>query len=134
MSRRRVRTAQAFDDLAEMFIRLMQKRYHKAREALEDYHSQHQEQTDALVSLLSQIIGGWQNYEIAAEQLKVIGPLTSEEAGTILEQFEAHLASPARTEHTRRSFDIADMDVGKNIAAGLEINQTEADRGRLSGS
>ena len=58
----------------------------------------------------------------------------SEEAGTILEQFEAHLASPARTEHSSRSSDIADVDVGKNIAAGLGIDQTEADRERSSES
>ena len=46
----RVRTAQALDDLAEMFIRLMHKFHHKAKEALDEYRDQHQEQTDALVS------------------------------------------------------------------------------------
>ena len=59
----RVRTAQALDDLAEMFIRLMHKFHHKAKEALDEYRDQHQEQTDALVSLLSQIVSSWQSSE-----------------------------------------------------------------------
>jgi flagellar motor component MotA len=57
----RVRTAHALGDVAEMFIRLMQKMRHQAKEDLDASRSQQQEQTDALVSLLSQIIGGWQD-------------------------------------------------------------------------
>ena len=48
----RVRTAQALDDLAEMFLRRLQKLHQQAKEALEDYRRQHQEQTDALIALL----------------------------------------------------------------------------------
>ena len=88
----RVRTAQALDDLAEMFIRLMQKFHHKAKEALDDYREQHQEQTDALISLLSQIVSSWQSSETAEEQLRTIGALLGEDADTIREQCEAHLA------------------------------------------
>jgi Domain of unknown function (DUF4158) len=88
----RVRTAQALDDLAEMFLRLMQKMHHKAKEALDAYRREHQEQTDALVSLLSELVGGWQKSETAEEQLKTINALIGEEADKILEQCEAHLA------------------------------------------
>jgi hypothetical protein len=41
----RVRTAQALDDLAEMFLRLMQKMHHTAKEALDAYRRAHQEQS-----------------------------------------------------------------------------------------
>jgi hypothetical protein len=88
----RVRTAQALDDLAEMFIRLMQKMHHKAKEALDAYRREHQEQTDALVSLLSELVGGWQKSETSDEQLKTISALIGEGADKILEQCEAHLA------------------------------------------
>src|SRR5207248_7653943 len=87
----RVRTAQALDDLAEMFLRLMHKMHHKAKDALDAYRREHQEQTDALVSLLSELVGGWQTSETAEEQLKTINALIGEEADTILEQCEAHL-------------------------------------------
>jgi TnpA family transposase len=88
----RVRTAQALDDLAEMFLRLMHRMHHKAKEALDDYQSQHLEQTDALISLLSEFVGGWQKSETAEEQLKTISALIGEDADTILEQCEAYLA------------------------------------------
>ena len=88
----RVRTAQALDDMAEMFIRLMQKMHHQAKEDLDDYRSQQPEQTDALVSLLSQIVGGWQHSETSEEQLNTSGTLIGEDAEAILEQCEAYLA------------------------------------------
>jgi hypothetical protein len=88
----RVRTAQALDDLAAMLLRLMQKMHHKAKEALDAYRREHQAQTDALISLLSELVGGWQHSETAEEQLKTISALIGEDADTILEQCEAHLA------------------------------------------
>jgi len=88
----RVRTAQTLDDLAEMFLRLMQKMHQKAKEALEAYRHDHQEQTDALVALLSELVGGWQQSATAEEQLTTIHTLIGEDADKILEQCEAHLA------------------------------------------
>src|SRR5688572_27569913 len=41
----RIRTAQALDDLADMFIRRMQKLHHQGNEALAEYRREHQEQT-----------------------------------------------------------------------------------------
>lgn len=87
----RVRTAQALDDLAEMFIRRMQKLHHTAKDALEAYRHQHQEQTDALISLLGQIVGGWQQSELPEQRLQTIDTLIGHQADTIREQCEAHL-------------------------------------------
>ena len=88
----RVRTAQALDDLAEMFIRLMHKFHHKAKEALDDYREQHQEQTEALITLLSQLVSGWQTSETAEEQLQTMGALLGADGDTILARCEAYLA------------------------------------------
>jgi TnpA family transposase len=87
----RVRTAQALDDVAEMFIRRMQKLHHQGQEALEDYHRQHQEQTDALISLLGQIVNDWQASETPDQRLEAIDTLIGEDADTIRAQCEAHL-------------------------------------------
>lgn len=78
----RVRTAQALDDLAEMFIRLMHKFHPKAKEALE-----------ALITLLSQLVSGWQTSETAEEQLQTMGALLGADGDTILARCEASLAS-----------------------------------------
>lgn len=87
----RVRTAQVLDDLAEMFIRRMQKLHGQAKEALEAYRRKHQEQTDALISLLEQIVSGWQASELPEQRLHAIDMLIGHEADTIREQCEAHL-------------------------------------------
>ena len=88
----RVRTAQALDDLAEMFIRRMQKLHNNAKEALDEYRRQHQEQTDALVALLERIVTGWQASEQPTQRLQTIDALIGPDADTIRERCEAHLA------------------------------------------
>jgi TnpA family transposase len=88
----RVCTAQALDDLAEMCLRLMQKMHQKAKEALDAYRHEHQAQTDALISLLSELVGGWQKSETTEEQLKMLSVFIGEDADKILEQCDAHLA------------------------------------------
>jgi len=88
----RVRTAQALDDLAEMFIRRMQKLHNKAKEALDEYRRQHQEQTDALVALLERIVTGWQASDRPKQRLQTIDALIGSDADTIRDRCEAHLA------------------------------------------
>ena len=87
----RIRTAQTLDDVAEMLIRRMQKLHHQGKEALEDYRRQHQEQTDALISLLGQIVSDWQAGETPDQQLKAIDTLIGADADTIRTQCETHL-------------------------------------------
>jgi TnpA family transposase len=87
----RVRTAQALDDLADMLIRRMQKLHHQGNEALAEYRRQHQEQTDALIALLGQIVTGWQDSETPEQRLTMIDTLLSEDAEAIREQCEVHM-------------------------------------------
>jgi TnpA family transposase len=146
----RVRTAQALDDLAEMFLRLMQKMHHKAKEALDAYQREHQEQTDALISLLSELVGGWQKSETAEEQLKAISSLIGEDADKILEQCEAHLAYagnnylpfllPLLRTHRKLFFDIlaflqpmsTSTDKGLEHAIAFVLRHRHAKAARLS--
>jgi TnpA family transposase len=87
----RVRTAQAKDDLAEMFIRCIQKLHHKAKDALSEYRHQQQEQTDALISLLGKIAQSWQVSELPEQKLLAIDTLLGDDAEAIEQQCEAHM-------------------------------------------
>lgn len=89
----RVRTAQALDDLAERCIRLMHTCHPKAQEALDDYREPHQEPTEALIPLLSQLVSGWQTRETAEEPLQTMGALLGADGDTMLARCEASLAS-----------------------------------------
>ena len=87
----RVRTAQALDDLTDMCIRRLQKLHHQGNEALAEYRRQHQEQTDALIALLGQIVTGWQDSETPEHRLTMLDTLLGEDAEAIREQCEVHM-------------------------------------------
>jgi TnpA family transposase len=87
----RVQTAQALDDLAEMFIRRMQKLHQQAKDALEAYRHEHQEQTDILIALLGQIVRDWQTHEAADQRLASLEVLIGHKAEAILQQCDTHL-------------------------------------------
>ena len=54
-------TIQAFDDLAEMFIRRVRTLYNTANKALEEYKRSHQELADYLIETLGKIAENWTN-------------------------------------------------------------------------
>ncbi len=51
-----VQTAQAHDDLAEMFIRRMQTIHQKGRDALQRYRTEHEQRKDALIGALRDVV------------------------------------------------------------------------------
>jgi TnpA family transposase len=87
----RVRTAQALDALADMLIRRMQQLHHQGQEALKEYRDQHQEQTDARIALLGQIVSDWQTNETPEQRLTALTARIGAEADTIRAQCEAHM-------------------------------------------
>jgi hypothetical protein len=87
----RVQTAQALDDLAEMFIRRLQKLHQQANDALAEYRRQHQEQADTLIALLGQIVSDWQASSTPAQRLQAVDGLIGMEADTIRAQCDTHL-------------------------------------------
>jgi len=87
----RIRTAQALDDLADMLIRRVQQLHHQGQEALKEYREQHQEQTDALIALLGQIVSDWQTNETPEQRLTTLTARIGDKAETIRAQCEAHM-------------------------------------------
>jgi TnpA family transposase len=87
----RLRTAQALDDLAEMFIRRLQKLHNQGQKALEDYRDQHQEQTEALITFLSQMMSDWQASDIPEQRLAAMDTRIGTKADMIRAQCEAYL-------------------------------------------
>jgi hypothetical protein len=87
----RVRTAQALDDLADMLIRRMQQLHHQGQEALKEYRDQHQEQIEALIALLGQLVSDWQANETPEQRLIALTTRIGDDAETICAQCEAHM-------------------------------------------
>ena len=89
----RQQVAQALDDAAEMFVRLMTRMHNRAREALDEYRAQHAAETDALVALLRETVLTCQNQEAEREaRLTAVEGLLLPDADAILAKCEAHAA------------------------------------------
>ena len=89
----RGQVAQALDDAAEMFVRLMTRMHNRAREALDDYRAQHAAETDALVALLRETVLACQDQETERDaRLKAVEGLLLPDADAILAKCEAHAA------------------------------------------
>jgi hypothetical protein len=87
-----VRTAQARDDVAEMFIKRMLSIHQKAKDALAAYHAAHQGQTDDLIATLRDTVRAYQHTGSADERIAAIGSALATTPETILAACEAHLA------------------------------------------
>lgn len=84
--------ARALDDVAEMFIRQVQKMHHKAREALDVYRAAHAEQIDALVARLRDIALAYKGPGTREERFTAIEALLAGDADGILAHCEAYEA------------------------------------------
>lgn len=87
----RRRTTQALDDLAEMFIRQMNKLHRRGKDALDAYRLAQQRQIEDLIGLLAKITASWEHNETPAERLQAIEVLIGDKADGIHEQCEAYL-------------------------------------------
>jgi hypothetical protein len=84
--------ARALDDVAEMFIRQVQKMHNKAREALDVYRAAHAEQIDALVARLRDIALAYKGPGTREDRLTAIEALLAGDADDILAHCEAYEA------------------------------------------
>jgi len=87
-----VQTAQAHDDLAEMFIRRMQTIHQKGRDALLAYHAQYQQRTDGLIGTLHDVIMAYRSDGDVADRMAAIDDVLGERSEAVLAQCDAHLA------------------------------------------
>ena len=89
----RGQVAQALDDAAEMFVRLMTRMHNQAKEALDDYRDEHAAETDALVALLRETVLACQDQEAERDaRLTAVEGLLLPDADAILAKCEAHAA------------------------------------------
>jgi len=89
----RGQVAQALDDAAEMFVRLMTRMHNRAKEALEEYRARHAEETDALVALLREAVLVCQDENAERDaRLSAVEELLLPNGDAILAKCEAHAA------------------------------------------
>jgi len=86
-----VRTAQARDDVAEMFVKRMLSIHHKAKEALVAYRAVQQGHTDELIATLRDIVRAYQRSGTPNERLAEIDTALRAPPETILAACEVHL-------------------------------------------
>jgi len=87
-----VQSAQALDDLAEMLIKRMLAIHQKGKEALQQYHLEHQARTDALVTTLRDLVVAYRKEGTAEERFTAIEGVLGEQSEEVLKQCEEHLA------------------------------------------
>jgi TnpA family transposase len=89
----RGQVAQALDDAAEMFVRLMTRMHNRAKEALDEYRARHAAETDTLIALLRETVLACQDQEAERDaRLTAVEGLLLPDADAILAKCEAHAA------------------------------------------
>jgi TnpA family transposase len=89
-------TARALDDVADMFIRLMQRLHNQAYEGLLKYQAGQVERTDHLVATLHEVTLAYRTDGTPEQRIAAIGAVLEPEVDHILEQCEAHEATANR--------------------------------------
>jgi TnpA family transposase len=89
-------TGRALDDVADMYVRLVQRLHNQARNALLKYQAEHVERTDSLVATLNGVTLAYRTEGTAEQRLSAIGELIEPDADRILEECEAHQATAGR--------------------------------------
>src|SRR5450756_236598 len=89
-------TGRALDDVADMYVRLVQRLHNQARTALLEYQAEHVERTDSLVATLHGVTLAYRSEGSTEQRLSAIGKLIEPNGDRILEQCEAHQATAGR--------------------------------------
>src|SRR5260370_31673677 len=92
-----VQSAQALDALAEMLIKRMLAIHQKGKEALQQYHLEHQARTDALVTTLRDLVVAYRKEGSTEERFTAIEGVLGEQSEEVLKQCEEHLAYAGNT-------------------------------------
>ena len=92
-----VQSAQALDDLAEILIKRLLAIHQKGKEALQQYHLEHQARTDALVTTLRDLVVAYRKEGTTEERFAAIEGVLGEQSEEVLKQCEEHLAFAGNT-------------------------------------
>ncbi|WP_066706969.1 Tn3 family transposase [Curvibacter delicatus] len=92
----RAQHAQALDDAADLFIRLMQNLENNARQKLLQYQQERVLKTDMLIGQLKEILGAYQLHGSDTQRVEAIGSTLVAEVEDLLDECEQHLAYAGR--------------------------------------
>jgi len=87
----RSQTAQAIDDLADMFIRSVKKLHNSGNDALDEYRRIHQGKTDRLIEILSRMLTIVNSSQNPEEQMMAIQNILGDDAERITEECTTYL-------------------------------------------
>lgn len=85
-----VQVGRAYDDVADMFIRLVQRMHSRAKEALNQHRIDKVAETDALVATLHDVSVAYKTDGSAADRLGAIGAIIDHHVDSIIERCEKH--------------------------------------------
>jgi Domain of unknown function (DUF4158) len=86
----------ALDDVAEMFIRQVQRMHNKAHEELLRYQAEHADRTDALITLLRDVTLAYKAEGTSKQRFAAMAALLGPDTDGILARCEAHRAVAGR--------------------------------------
>jgi hypothetical protein len=87
-----VQVGRAHDDVADMFIRLVQRMHSKAKEALKQYRENKAAETDVLISILKNVSGAYKTEGTDTERMEAIGLAFHDQVDSIIQRCEKHAA------------------------------------------
>jgi len=85
-----VQVGRAYDDVADMFIRLVQRMHSKAKEALNQYRIDKAAETDALIATLHDVSLAYKTDAPANDRLTAIGEAFHGQVDSVIERCEKH--------------------------------------------
>ncbi len=85
-----VQAAKALDDLAEMFVRRVQKLHQKGQQALAQYRNDQSAQTDTLIALFSDVVTAYMEDGTKEERFDAIAVILGEHPQEFLDRCEEH--------------------------------------------
>lgn len=85
-----VQVGRAFDDVTDMFIRLVQRMHSRAREALDQHRLAKIAETDALVATLQQVSVAYKMEGCDTSRLNAIGEVIGGQVDSIIDRCEKH--------------------------------------------
>lgn len=87
----RSQTAQAIDDLADMFIRSVKKLHNSGNDALDEYRRIHQGKTDGLIEILSRMLAVVNSSQAPKDQMMAIQNILGNDTEKITEECTTYL-------------------------------------------
>lgn len=111
-----VQTARALDDVADMFVRLVQKLHNHAYDALLQHQAEHVERTDSLVATLHGVTLAYRSEGTAEERLNAIG--------AVLEPLSNGAHQPVRAIRSKAGSSAGAAGSGPCIAYAAPIRRT----------